>query len=261
MITPRTGLLVLLLAATCSYSPPIKNAAAASWQATIDLLDERPVETVLIIGNSRVFCNDMPEMIRPIADSAQAPIRYSVTSHAVGAATFETHWQSAEVHALLAQHWDHVILQAESAAQWYDADNRKFHKFGRLLVNEDRLKGGSPIAINVGWAYGEENFSGNTQERRYYQAKIQSEHRLFAEENHVPLINTGHTWEMVHQADPHLALTTDGNHPTAIGSYLSALMIYRHIAKSKAGAVHFAPDGVAAADADEIRTAVDRYGG
>ncbi|WP_237155442.1 hypothetical protein [Oryzibacter oryziterrae] len=225
------------------------------------MMDDRPVETVLIIGNSRVFCNDMPDMIRPIADSAEAPVRYVVTSHAVGAATFETHWRSPEVHALLAQHWDHVILQAESAAQWYEQDNRKFHEFGRLLVNEDRLKGGSPIAINVGWVYGEENFNGDAQERRYYLSKIQSEHRLFGEENHVPLINTGHAWEMVHQADPRLALTTDGNHPTANGSYLSALMIYRYIAQAKAAPVRFAPDGVSQGDADEIRMAVDRFGG
>ena len=59
--------------------------------------------------------------------------------------------------------------------------------------------------------------------------KIQKEHRRFAEDNNVELINVGRIWRGVESLRPALALTVDDNHPSLAGSYLEALAIHRYL--------------------------------
>lgn len=253
----RFVLLVVVLLIAVAYNPPLHRAARHGWRSVTDLCDSRPVRTVLIIGNSRVYYNDMPFMVRDIADAAGDPARWDVTSLAKPGATFETHWNDPEVHALLAQQWHLVILQAESGAQ-YDADSTKrFHSFGRQLVLEAR-KSGSPVALVVGWVYGEKAFEGYPGARDRMQDEIQNEHRRFADENNVDLINVGRAWNGIESQLPSLALTVDDNHPSLAGSYIEALAIYRYLSDRLLFAATYRPEEISVADADIIIGEVER---
>lgn len=128
----------------------------------------------------------------------------------------------------MARRWDLVILQAESAAQYEPDRNERFHRFGERLVLEAR-KAGSPVVLVVGWVYGEKFFEGYPGSREWNDGKIQKEHRRFAEDNNVELINVGRVWRGVESLRPALALTVDDNHPSLAGSYLEALAIHRYL--------------------------------
>lgn len=253
----RLSLLVVLLVLAIAYSAPLHRAVGHGWREVADLVDNRPVRTVLIIGNSRVYYNDMPFMVRDIADAAGDSIRWDVTSLAKPGATFETHWNDPEVHALLAERWDLVIMQAESAAQYEPDSNRRFHSFGRRLVLEAR-KSGSPVALVVGWVYGETAFEGYPGARERMQNEIQNEHRRFADTNNVELINVGRAWKGIESQLPALALTVDGNHPSLAGSYIEALAIYRYLSDRPLFAPTYHPAEISPTDADVIVSEVER---
>ena len=88
----RLVLLIVVLAVAVAYSPPLHRTVRHGWREVADLFDNRPARAVLIVGNSRVYSNDMPFMIRDIADAAGDPIRWDVTALAKPGATFESHW-------------------------------------------------------------------------------------------------------------------------------------------------------------------------
>jgi hypothetical protein len=253
----RLVLLVVILVLAVAYSPPLQTAVRHSWRDVADLVDNRPARAVLIIGNSRVYANDMPFMIRDIADAASDPLRWDVTSLAKSGATFETHWNNPDVHDLLARRWDLVILQAESAAQYETDSNQRFHSFGRRLVQEAR-KTGSPVALAVGWVYGEKLFEGYPGDRDRMQAEIQDQHRRFAEDNAVDLINVGRAWSGIELHLPTHALTVDGNHPSLAGSYIEALAIYRYLSDRPLFVAAYRPDGMSVADAKSIASEIER---
>jgi hypothetical protein len=254
----RFVLLIVILVLAAIYSSPLYRMARHGWREAADLLDNRPVRTVLIVGNSRVYYNDMPFMIRNIADAAGEPIRWDVTALAKPGATFETHWADPDVHALLARRWDLVILQAESAAQYEPARNESFRRFGRRLVLESR-KNGSPVALVVGWVYGEKLFEGYPGARDRMQSEMQEQHRRFAEDNGVDLINVGRAWRGIESQLPALALTIDGNHPSLAGSYIEALAIYRYLSDRPLLAATYRPERMSATDAGVIVHEVDRH--
>lgn len=253
----RFVLLIVVLVAAVAYNPPLHRTVRHGRREVADLFDNRPARAVLIVGNSRVYANDMPFMIRDIADAAGDPVRWDITALAKPGATFETHWNDPDVHALLARRWDLVILQAESAAQYEPDRNERFHRFGQRLVQEAR-KAGSPVALVVGWVYGEKFFEGYPGSRERNDGKIQKEHRRFAEDNNVELINVGRIWRGVESLRPALALTVDDNHPSLAGSYLEALAIHRYLSDAPVFKAAFRPDGISAADGEAIADEVDR---
>jgi hypothetical protein len=128
--------------------PGVRQPVAHSVRSVLDNFDKRPVKTVLILGNSRVFFHDMPDMVRDIADSARAPVLYAITTRTWPGARFEDLWKDDGVRRLLRRRWDAVILQAESGAQGNAADNAKFETYGEQLVAAAGA-GGSPVAVIV----------------------------------------------------------------------------------------------------------------
>ena len=67
-----------------------------SWRGRVatafDYFDSRPSYRILFIGNSRTYYNDMPYMIRDIADSAGAKYKVQATMHALSARSLKDHW-------------------------------------------------------------------------------------------------------------------------------------------------------------------------
>ena len=248
-------LLAALIAALAAYEPARREAFHLGQQS-LDLLDARPAQSVLIIGNSRTYFHDMPDMVRAIADSAHAPVRYAITTEAWGGASFEAAWNSAEVQRLLRRHWDHVILQSESWAAGTPDNEAGFFAYGEKLLsatNDSR----SPAAVIVNWGYGEEVFHGTAPHPRAdFIARTEADTRRLAGNAGAGAIDTSAVWEDVRSNDPRMPLYEDGNHPTVYGSYLSALMIYGFISGGDVTQVTYRPAGVDEASAQEIRRIV-----
>lgn len=260
----RPLLLAWALGVAVYLVPTTNHAFGRAFDLVIDLFDTRPVVSVLMLGNSRTYYNYMPEMVRAMADSAHAPVRYDITTAAWGGATFEELWDDKHVQELLGQHWDHVVLQAESGAHLNNEVRRNFEAFSAKLIGVASKK--SPVALIVSWAYSEAYFANELkagasarQARAWYVAEVQNGYRALAGRMRAELINTGAVWEALLARDASIPLYQDGNHPSVYGSYLSALMIYAFISEKDVDAVTYVPDGLDETTVAKIKAYTRRY--
>lgn len=219
--------------------------------------DPRPTKTILLIGNSRTYYNDLPDMVRRMADSAHSPARLSITMLAWGGASFEENWNDEGVRTALGRHWDAVILQAESRAIYGDKNRASFSTYGRKLIAAAQ-QSGSPAAVIVNWGYGESLYSGPLRARDEDIGMIEQLTRALANQTDARIIDTCSVWERIHVAHPDLQLYEDGNHPTVAGSYISALMIYRFLSDDGVEKISYLPGGLDAQSADAIKRIVSQ---
>jgi hypothetical protein len=257
----RIGLSALVLILLLWFNFGQQSNAAAVMQRSADLFDDRPARSILIVGNSRTFYNDMPDMLRKVADSAGSPTKFQVESSAYPAATFKTHWEKDRSRKLLAEGWDDVILQPESGANACRICNETFLEYGPKLAATARLSSGRARLV-VGWpydskVYDEEYYAESGFGRSDHLQLIREMHAKLASDANLGRINVAGPWEKVRLTNPSIKLTTDGNHPTVAGTYLYALAVYAHLSNGPVNHVEFVPDGMTAEDARAIREAVD----
>ena len=237
------------------------SSAAALTQRAADLFDGRQARTILIVGNSRTFRNDMPVMLREIADSAGSLTKFQIESSAYPAATFKTHWSNKRTRRLLDDGWDDIVLQAESSAQSCQPCNEDFLNFGPKLAGVSRVRQGRPLLV-VGWPYDDNGYRSPEDVevgfgRAEHLALLKEMHARLASSANLGRINVAGPWEAVRLTHPAIKLTTDGNHPSVAGTYLYALATYAQLTNGPVANVTYVPDGLPANDAKAIRDAVD----
>lgn len=262
-MAPLRILLLTAVVAALSWFQFVNTASARDvGRDAVDLFDPRPGQDILFIGNSRLFTNDLPSMVRAVADSAGAPVKYRVRMWALPGLRLEDHAQNKSVQRLLAQRWDRVVLQAQSAESMMgDKWRASFEANGRELVGRARAAG-SPASLVVNWTYGEEEFRRHGApegERARVYGSIQNDHRTLAGETGAGLINVGAAFKRVETAEPGIPLTPDGNHPSQQGTYVYALMVYAHLTGADVRAVRYVPEGVGEAEARLLRELVADY--
>jgi hypothetical protein len=253
-------LLMTVVIAGLSWFQFINTASARETaRNAADLFDPRPASDVLFVGNSRLFTNDLPSMVRAVADSAGAPVKYRVRMWALPGLRFEDHARNKSVQRLLGQRWDRVVLQAQSAESLMGDEWRaSFLANGRRLVESARATG-SPASLVVNWTYGEQEFRRHQApegERARAHGMIQSDHRTLARETGADLLNVGAAFRQVETAAPAIDLIPDGNHPSQQGTYVYALMVYAHLSGADVRGVRYVPDGVSEAEAKVLRDLV-----
>lgn len=253
----RVPFLLTLVAGLSWFSFWQPLSVAALVERGLDVFDSRPARRILIIGNSRTFYHDMPSMVRRMADASNAAQKYQITSQAVPAARFEDHWSNALTQKLLAETWDDVILQSESAAQLTPQSEKSFQRYGTLLARATRLTSGSPRLV-VNWSYGAKVWPdgdpSGSEEERYGERIEESAHTLAIEAGAVP-VEVGKVWRTLQRTYPGLQLTEDGNHPTLTGSYLYAIAVYAGLSGTDPRTVTYVPDGLEPDVGEKVRNA------
>jgi hypothetical protein len=240
----RIFLLTILLLITSHELLPIEQ-----WgDDIIDLFDPRPAVTVLFIGNSLTYANDMPFMIRKIADSAHSEYKYQITMYAPGGTTFENHWNDSHVQSLLKEKWKYVVLQGASGEQFNGNTSSSFLTYGKKLADLTWSNGSMPVLF-VTWRYAGSYGSDTMQD------VIQSGYAALAQQTGAPKVNIGDTWNKVMRYAPGITLYNDANHPSIYGSYLCALMFYRFFSHDDLEHVTYVPSGISQEDADKLKKA------
>jgi hypothetical protein len=224
-----------------------------------DVFDRRPARSVLVIGNSRTYANDMPEMIRKMADSAGDYQKYQIVSQSFPGAHFSDHWKNATTRVLLRQTWDDIILQSESRAQSGPAFQQSFKLYGEQLIRNAKPKVGKPRLI-INWPYdgeawGDGGDPGGVGEAAL-GATIEQSAKALASQAGARTTDVKSVWRYVRISRPDIKLTSDGNHPTLAGSYLYALAIYTDLSAVDPKRVKFVPEGLEADIAADLREAV-----
>lgn len=261
MTTARTYILGATLVLSCWFQYGQDRTTSQLAQYTIDIFDRRPAKRILIIGNSRTGYNDMPTMLRHIADSARSAQKYQIVSLTPDGASFETLMNNYRVRRLSVEHWDEIAIQGRSGGQLNHINSEEFLKSGRSIIG--MLKNGTPQPrVIVNWAYDTSKYESSPgyspeEARAYHYNIIQTSHKSLAESAGASIINVGRLWEVIRVDFPQIPLTVDGNHPTIFSSYFLALCLYAKISGKSVDEVSWAPPQISNSDAKKLREVVD----
>ena len=226
-------------------------------QSVMDVADRRPARKILFVGNSRMFANDMPYMVRKMADSAGAPEKYQVTMWAQPGRTLKMHWNEKRARSLMQdRQWDDFVFQAGSVEQWNEKTRADFFRYGAGFVEEAKVRGARPLMI-VGWVYGPSEFEGRPADaQQIYFDFMQYDHWRLQQKTGVVTVNVGAMFKIMTDRGSPIPLMTDDNHPSLQGSYISALMTYAQLSGTDGSNVTYVPPGMTRAEAARIRSAV-----
>lgn len=183
--------------------------------ATLLLAQPAPVR-VLFIGNSLTNANDLPAIVCALARSAgRQAICESVATPDYG---LEEHWNDGEARRAIARGWDVVVLQQGPSA--LPESRRLLIAYARRFDAEIK-KAGARTAFYMVWP---------SRARRGDFAGVSQSYRAAAKEVQGQLMPAGDAWRAAWAVDAGLPLYgPDGFHPSPIGSYLAALVIYEQI--------------------------------
>lgn len=264
----RAGVLAAILVGSLFFLPPFNGWPGKGKEYLLDLFSDRPAQTVLFLGNSRTFYHDMPHMVRLIADSAGYAKKLHIEMEARPSFSLADHLENPKTRALIAQRWDHVVLQVLSSEQYSPETAGQAWQVAADLIRNIQADGAKPVMF-VTWRYTDQctanagmPTSGVGLSPAGYpamHANIQQQHARLAELTGVDLVNVGLVWEILQSQPKSFGLYDDCNHPSIHGSYLSALMFYAYFSGQDVMDVTYRPDGISAEDAEMLRRVVSRY--
>jgi hypothetical protein len=209
---------------------------------------------ILFIGNSLTYSNDLPDMVRrmAIAVDGKAPIVKSVT---VGGYSLEDHWNRGDAQTAIREgEWDLVVLQQGPSA--LPESRVLLVEYARKFAEETRKVGGRPAMFMV-WPPASRVAEWDAVSESYATAAREVDGVLFP---------VGEAFRASLRRAPGVTLFVgDGFHPSAIGTYLAAIVIYaRASQQSPAGMsavarlVSLSPGDIEALEGAAAE-AIDRY--
>ncbi len=194
-----------------------------------------PTIRILFIGNSLTYSNDLPAMVCGLARSTGR----QVTCETVAKPDYglEEHWNDREARQAIARGWDVVVLQQGPSA---------LPESRRLLIDYTRRfdaeikKAGARTALFMVWP---------SRARRGDFPGVSQSYAAAAKDVNGLLLPAGDAWRAAWAVDSGLPLHgPDGFHPSSMGTYLSALVIFERIFTSAPPAVPVPPAAQPAAD-------------
>ncbi|MEO6727037.1 MAG: SGNH/GDSL hydrolase family protein [Blastocatellia bacterium] len=222
-LRPGSILLLLLL-----IIAPALRAQSGQRSKPAKALNANKVR-VLFLGNSFTYFNNLPQIIVRMSElgSAQKPIDAEMVT--VGGATLKSLWEGGKaLDALKRGKWDYVVLQEQSTLGRAATaggvpqinDPQTFHEYARRF-NSEIKKAGAKTVFYLTWA---------RQDAPQTQAALTNAYLSIAKELHAIIAPVGIAWESALNTKPQLALhIEDKSHPTPMGSYLAACVLYATI--------------------------------
>jgi len=184
---------------------------------------------VLFIGNSLTAANDLPAMVGEIARSYGAPMAHETI--ALPDFSLEDHWQKGTATRAIGRGgWSTIVLQQGPSA--LPESRVLLRAFARKFDGEAR-RAGARTALYMVWpaAARKGDFDAVHQS---YAAAADDVGGLF--------LPAGDAWRAAWRRDSTLALYgADNFHPTRLGSYLAALVVYAQLTGRKPADITRAP--------------------
>lgn len=185
---------------------------------------------VFFVGNSYTFYFELPALVEAISEALNGP-RIRTESHTIGGYTLRRHIEDGHVAKVLGDAapdgdpWEWVVLQEQSRLGVPYADSTvgsigdpyAFLSASAELAELVRSSGSEP-AFYMSWA----------KERFPHQIEaLASAYDSAGVANDAPVAPVGRAWARVRERRPDFRLfDADGSHPSALGSYLAACVIY-----------------------------------
>lgn len=192
-------------------------AACAAGPAGTEGAPDGPGEGVLFIGNSLTYSNDLPEMVRALAEAVGEDL--PVTQVANPDYSLEDHWAGGPaLRQIRRGGWDVVVLQQGPSA--LPESRVLLLEYARRFAEEIRAADARP-ALYMVWP---------SASRSADFDRVSESYRLVAEEVDGLLFPAGEAWRAAWRMGGAPPLySADGLHPTREGSYAAALVIYARL--------------------------------
>ena len=179
---------------------------------------------ILMIGNSHT--GSVGRFLKLIIDNVED--RQSSVRTLFGAHLDDTVTKIENINTLNDKDWTHVILQGQK----YSQSQSKFYPTDAAKTWIQRIKAKTATPV----LFPEHPQKGNTTEAEY----VYGIHLNIASQEPSCVAPVGLAWDLVLEIQPLLGLhSTDGNHASELGSFLSALVIYEVITGESADLIPF----------------------
>lgn len=172
---------------------------------------------LLFIGNSLTYTNDLPDMVGKLLERAGVAVE-EIDTEARPDYGLPDHWLSkTTLKAIASGAWDIVIMQQGPSA----TEGRPYLlEYTGLFAAEIRKAGGRP-ALYMVWP--------SAARLRDFPGVVDS-YKTAAMQNDAQLFPVAVAWMAAWRQDPKLRLYgRDGFHPSRLGTYLAALVIFQQI--------------------------------
>ena len=188
--------------------------------------------SVLFIGNSYIYANDLPNTLRQLALSLGEEV--TVASSAPGGYTLLQHasYEPTQT-AITSQQWDFVVMQEQSqlGALPVDATSTEYGALQLLADIEANFECTYPVFYMT---WGRENGDAlncpNFPFMCTYdgmQQGLRNTYLYLATMNDAHVSPVGVAWKKVRDTQPQIDLyVDDGSHPSVAGTYLAACVFY-----------------------------------
>ncbi len=229
----RLGLLLLLLGA---------GIAHAAAQSPGNPPPQRPTLRVLLIGNSLIYTNNLPGLLRSLARAQDAGPLLETATYVIPGAELAQHWKSgAAVKALEQEHWDVVILQerggllaclASPAQKEQDGCRNSLRTHRRFAELAERR--GARVLLLGTWG-----------PDATWQDNLDRGLRQVARETGATPVMAGtrlRAYEAASGGKPKSLFTDDSLHPSLPASLIVAAVLYREITGAPAKAANLRLD-------------------
>lgn len=210
---------------------------------------------VLFIGNSLTYANDLPDMVERLAAAVGGTV---ITTESVvfGDYSLQDHWNRGDAaRAIERGGWDVVVLQQGPSA--LPESRALLVQYVQLFVQKIRAVGARPAMYMI--------WPGLSRPEAW--DSVTSSYADAARAVDGILLPAGEALRDALRQDPMLGLFAgDGFHPSALGSYLAALVIYARLTEhSPAGIALLAPPVSLTGSAAQVlegaaASALERFG-
>ena len=188
------------------------------------------VISVLFLGNSLTYWNDLPRMTQELAKGERRPIRAASVTR--GGASLDQLWfETKALEQLWLEHWDYVVVQERSGRAPHER-GELFHRYLGMFASEIRKSGAQPL-IYMTWLPSE----AAANEKLFRNAAVRARAKL---------VPAGIAWATLTRAG--MKLDDDGTHPNIAGSYLVACSVFSTIYDRQAPVTPVAFNPAAAAN-------------
>lgn len=185
--------------------------------------------SILFIGNSFTFANDLDIRVKEMAKSAGIEIQTARVAHGgyrLHQYTDDSAPEYVEVETLLnSRKWTYVVLQDHS--QGPIKESNKFYFAATQLCKRIRNIGATPVFYET-WAYRPNSEKMNSVGMSYNEMHValQEAYRKAAKENNTFSVPVGEAFKKMLELEngPDPLWTVDDYHPCFCGTYLAATM-------------------------------------
>lgn len=216
--------------------------------------DPLPPPSVLLIGNSYTFANDLPGLVAALANASATPL--TTDSLATAGARVLDHLANPALAPLLEQDFDVVVIQGQSFEPILD-----YPGFESAVVELAGLTGDARVLLFETWPRKQGNVDlvdlGMTVDEMYAGLASGYFEAALASESEVAQI--GSAWMSALQfEDPPIELyVSDGSHPSLAGSYLAACVLFGMIVDRSCSTSSYAPPELTAEQVSRLQLIAD----